>query len=168
MPTDRDGHGDVLAPPSSDQGTAWPTYVWGGRMHPVPEGWRFPGGPALDIFLLWHFGSRGNPMFGPLRTLSKHDVSRVDYNHVSKCKGVFTRIEQLARAKGLLAEGDSVRSLPKSQVVGLFTACYAVLVQELYGVDGQTPRGREGELEMSTLYARMLKKRKLHNEIPVP
>jgi hypothetical protein len=148
---------ELPTPQESQTGGAFPAYTWGGRLHPVPEGWKFPGCTPKATFFIWHHGSRDVPMIAPLRTLSRHDVSTTTWVQVSRVRGVFKEIERLAVCAGAVPEGISVHTLSKQDLSNVFDEGFSRLITQLYGNDSH----RSGEKDLGTLYNRILKKRKL-------
>ncbi len=141
----------VESPPS---GSRFKTFMWGGRFHMVPEGWKLPRPPLKHFYLLWHHGY-DDDQIQPLKNLKKYDLSKPDWVQVTRCRRVIHDIEETARAEGIVDPGVSDFAIyTKARLNEIFDESYEKLIRKLYGDD---PVHRKGEKAIGTLYNRSQK-----------
>lgn len=140
-------------------------WSWGGRMHMVPHGWRFPSTDVKATWNLWHYGNV-NSHIRPLRYLQKSDL--MDASQVtlwSKSCGVMTSVAQVMVEMKEVQSIDDVQRLSQSASADSFDRAIVQLMEQVR--EGST-RGRRRWMEMSvpTLYAlvRPIRKRRREEE----
>lgn len=148
---------------STDEVRPFKTWLWGGRMHMVPEGWVLPRCTPKSFYLLWHFG-QCDQHIQPLKHLTRFDVSDADWIEVSRARGVLRELERIR--KHLDPTALPMGQLTKQEFLHLFDDAYTALTVELYGVETSDSggAGRSGDRAISTVYNRLQKKRKQMDE----
>ena len=136
--------------------TNFKTWTWGGRIHIVPEGFQLPRPSVKAFFMLWHFGNIDTAV-GPLKFLSKYDVTKADWVQVSRARGVIAEIERTARELGLVGTTTSFSQLDRAACGDIFDKAFERMVRDLYGDRGGM---REGDKAIATLYRLILQKKK--------
>ena len=146
-------------PPQASQSPTlhFKTWTWGGRIHIVLEGFHLPRPSPNAFFMLWHFGNIDTAV-GPLKQLSKFDVSKADWVRVSLARGVIVEIERRARDLGLVSPGTSFGQLDRAACGDIFDQAFERLIQDLFGDRGGL---RDGDKSIATLYRLLLLKRKV-------
>ncbi len=136
----------------TSEGSRFTTWMWEGRMHPVPQGWKLPRPCVKTFFLLWYLGNIDQKV-GPLRSLCRFDVSPADWVEVCRARSLFRHLERVIEAEKLASRrlGD----LDAFELGAVADKVLQVVLEELYG----TLSGRDGEKCVGTLYNK-LKKRK--------
>ena len=138
----------------------WGMWMWGGRMHMVPQGWTLPSSISLkDTWLLWHFGHAADRI-GPLRGLKKFDLaSPPQVTLWSKTGQTMSAVARVMVDMGLLGTMQGVLTLSEAESADSFDRAILVLMEQLK--EGVT-RGRSRWMEMKapTVYALLLKSRK--------
>ena len=94
------------------------TYTWGGRMHPVPQSFKFPLCSTKHLFGLWYFGDEHRV---PYRKLESYDMlgdaQKVNF---TRAKKVMSYLGELAVEKGFVTSVSSIQTLTFKQVDELF------------------------------------------------
>ncbi len=127
------------------------TWIWEGRIHPVPQGWKLPRPPVKSFYLLWHLG-KADERIAPLRTLSRFDVSKQDWTELCRARSLFQELANIAKEQGMAAIGAAE----------VFDPCYEILLERLYG-NGPGDH-RDGDKTVGTVYNKLTKKRKQAEE----
>jgi hypothetical protein len=126
-------------------------WTWRGKMHMVPEGWRFPSTDVKATWNLWYFG-HVQERIRPLRYLKKADLMTSSQITVwSKCRGVMKAIaEEMVDMKLV----QSVVEVEKLTAIDSAAAFDRAIVQLIEKVKAGATRGRGRWMEMSipTLY----------------
>ncbi len=133
-------------------------WTWGGRFHPVPQGFEFPSLNAATMWPLWHFGNLSKSI-RPYKRIVKSDIV------VEKQKTILakTRVVMASiHARGKLPDGSSaanvrINSLPMSAAQIVFRTGYMNLMEEIslaLGAERVSPytQRRVGELKCTTIY----------------
>jgi hypothetical protein len=125
------------------QCTLW---TWKGRLHPVPEGFRFPKCTTKAVWDLWWDGLPVERI-KPLRHLKSFDLSRADGNNMSKARKVLKALT------GELTDED-VSALSISDRDNLFQDRYLQLFRKMYPDQSEDhhDRRRIGDLTYMTVY----------------
>ena len=144
--------------PSSD--ARYGMWMWGGRMHMVPQGWRLSSSISLkDTWLLWHFGHTADRI-GPLRGLKKFDlVSQRQVILWSKTRQTMSAVARMMVDMGMMGTVQGMLTLSEAESAAFFDRAIVALMEQLK--TGLT-RGRARWMEMKapTVYAVLLKSRK--------
>lgn len=106
------------------------TWTYGGRIHMVPEGWKFPRPSAKALFELWQNGNVESQV-QPLKHLTKFDVSRADWVEVSRAKGVFCRVQEIAVQMGLVEEDANFSTLGSRRLAEVFDEAFKELISQV-------------------------------------
>jgi hypothetical protein len=133
-------------------------WMWRGKMHMVPEGWRFPSTDVKATWNLWHFG-HVHERIRPLRHLKKADLVNASQITVwSKCRGVMKAIAAEMVEMQLV---HSLEEVEKLSAVDSSAAFDRTIVQLMEKVKAGSTRGRGRWMEMSipTLYDHVRKVR---------
>jgi hypothetical protein len=151
----------VAVDPSSDP--RFHLWQWGGRLHPVPEGWRLASTDVMSTWRLWYFGNVAE-RFRPLRHLKKVDLA--DDGQVTqwaKTNGVMRALTEQMVSMGLVDSADGVGRLSEDDATAAFTRAIVALMEQLK--PGATQRrGRWTEMRLPTLYQHVLGMRKRKRE----
>ena len=126
-------------------------WMWRGKMHMVPEGWRFPSTDVKATWNLWHFG-HVHERIRPLRYLKKADLINASQITVwSKCRSVMKAIATEMVEMKLV---QSLEEVEKLSAVDSSAAFDRAIVQLMEKVKAGSTRGRGRWMEMSipTLY----------------
>lgn len=164
----RDLHaGDTTALPSLISPPAhspFDTWSWGGRLHPVPQGWILPSAINVkDTWHLWHFGHRACRI-GPLRGLKKFDLSSgAQVTLWSKTRQTMQAIAQVMVDMQLVRTVKDVLVLSEADSSAFFDSAIVTWMNKLRAGTTQG-RGRWMEMRIPTMYALMLKSRKRRRE----
>ena len=137
-----------LIDPSSDPRFQY--WMWGGRMHMVPQGWRFPSTDLKATWHLWHFGHVEHRI-RPLRYLKKSDLSGNSITRWSKTHGVVKAVAQMMVETGRVQSIDGVQMLTVDESSAAFDSAIVKLMEKLREGSIQG-RGRWMEMSVSTLY----------------
>jgi hypothetical protein len=71
-------------------------FTWGGRFHPVPEGFRFPKGTPQQYWNLYFYGHKGL-RYKPYKDIKGHDLfAKSDKTLMCKAKKVIFKIIEYA------------------------------------------------------------------------
>jgi hypothetical protein len=144
-------------------------WMWGARLHMVPEGWLLPSSPNVkDMWLLWHFGHVGDHI-GPLRKLKEYDLNvtnfRAQKTLLSKTRKTMQGISQVMVDMQLVGRMGDVLTLTQEQSSTFFDRAIITYMNELRA--GATHgRRRWMEMKIPTIYGLMLKSRKRRREEP--
>jgi hypothetical protein len=133
------------------------TFTWNGRLHPVPEGFRFP--ITVDVKTLWELWWYGDKpkRIRPYRHIKSFDlVGNKDVSAFCKAKKVINSIEAIGRRKGVFS-GTSLGEMSKVDNDRGFSVSFVHLLEVL----GRGKSVGEGELSYITLYD--LIQKKTHN-----
>ena len=128
-------------------------FHWGGKMHLVPDGFRFPVGNILSLWNSWYFGDRVSGI-SPLRQLGGSDVVRRDKTNLCRARRVFDEIEDIAIQDGLLRAGERMRSVGIRRSNEIAKVAYTKLYRRLYNIDENEDiaRYRIGEVTYNAIY----------------
>ena len=126
-------------------------WTWCGKMHMVPEGWRFPSTDVKATWNLWHFG-HVHERIRPLRYLKKADLMNSSQITVwSKCRGVLKAIAEEMVDMKLVQSIEEVERLTAIDSAAAFDSAIVQLVEKVKA--GATRgRGRWMEMSIPTLY----------------
>ena len=165
----------AAAPPSSSLSVQpgsdgrFHMWAWGGKLHPVEQGWRLPATDIMATWRMWYFGIPAQHI-GPLRTLKKCDLVRRSSGDgladagqaslLSKTHGVMTAVTQQMIGLGLVESEAAVGRLSESDAVAAFSQAIVSLIEKLAPGSTQQPRQRWMELSISTHHKRMLKRKR--------
>jgi hypothetical protein len=167
-------------------------WVWGGKFHMVPEGWRFPSTDVKATWNLWHFG-HVHEKIRPLRHLTTDDLmikkkkadevkepyevkeadrlgeaddlkKGPDVPVLSKCRGVMKAIAQEMVKMKLVQSLREVEKLSAVESADAFDRAFVQLMEKVK--PGSTrEQARWMEMKITTLYDYMKgRKRKRRNE----
>ena len=159
--------GAVAAEPSLLSSSADPRFqlwMWGSRMHMVPEGWTLPSSINLkDTWHLWHFGHLAHRI-GPLRNLRKFDLTTAPQVTLwSKTKQTMSAIAQRMVDMEIVRTVQEVLTLGEAESSAFFDQAIVELMEQLKA--GITHgRRRWMEMKIPTVYALLLKTRKRRRE----
>jgi hypothetical protein len=126
-------------------------WMWRGKMHMVPEGWRIPSTDVKATWNLWYFG-HVHERIRPLRHLKKADFVNASQITVwSKCRGVMKAIAAEMVEMKLV---QSLEEVEKLSGVDSSAAFDRAILQLMEKVKAGSTRGRGRWMEMSipTLY----------------
>jgi hypothetical protein len=148
----------AVADPSSDD-SRFRLWQWGGRLHPVPEGWRLVSTDVMSTWRLWHFGNAAERI-RPLRHLKKTDLADVaQVTQWTKTNGVMGAISEQLVSMELVGSAEGIGRLSDDEATSAFTRAIAALMEQLK--PGAThKRGRWTEMSIPTLYQHVLNMRK--------
>lgn len=152
-----------LIPPSSD--SRFQLWLWGGRLHMVPEGWTLPSSLSLkDTWHLWHFGHLADRI-GPLRGLRKFDLSNAaQATQWAKTKQTMQAIAQVMVDERMVGSLQEVLTLSEADSTAYFDRAVVVWMEQLK--EGVTRGNRRWmEMKIPTVYALMMKSRKRRREV---
>ena len=149
--------GSSHLPSSSARHGMW---MWGERMHMVPQGWTLSSSINLkDTWLLWYFGHAADRI-GPLRGLKKFDlISKRQVTLWSKTRQTMSAVAEMMVQMGMVGTVQEVLTLGETDSAAFFDRAIVRLMEQLkMGVT----RGRARWMEMKapTVYALLLKSRK--------
>jgi hypothetical protein len=129
-------------------------WTWKGKLHMVPEGWRFPTTDVKSTWNLWHFGHVQDRV-RPLRYLKKVDlVGASQFSLWSKCRGVMTAVaKQMIEMKVV----DSIEGVERMSAQESSAAFDGAITQVMEKAKAGSTRGsrRWMEMSISTLYDRL-------------
>ena len=141
-------------------------WSWGGRFHPVPEGWRLASTDVMSTWRLWHFGNPAERI-RPLRHLQKADLTDgAQVTQWSKTRGVMTAISEQMISVGSVAREEDIGQLTEELATSAFTTAMTELMEALKP-DSTRRRGRWTETRIATLYthvSRLKSERKRRRE----
>jgi hypothetical protein len=141
-------HGDPLADPR------FQLWTWKGRLHMVPEGWRFPSTDVKSTWNLWHFGHVEDRV-RPLRYLKKIDlVGASQYTLWSKCRGVMKAIAAEMVEMKVVQTIEEVEKMSAAESTTAFDGAITQLMEKAKAGSTRGPR-RWTEMSISTLYDRL-------------
>jgi hypothetical protein len=135
------------------------TYMWGGKFHMVPEGWKLPANNIKDIWNLWWFGHLDNKI-QPYRFLKWTDlINNAQVVQLAKMKKVMNKIEEMGKEKQYIELEKKISDLSKEESIALFDQSFTALMEKLK--PGSTiEAGRWGESSIATVYNLIDNKRK--------
>lgn len=144
---------------------AWPTYYWGGKMRPFPEGWSFPTNIS-NAWLMWFCGDRAQGV-RPLRLIKPQSHVPKSSSHVnhSRCQTLVNVLRQVAIGEGYIQECTTVHALPTNIIVRVGTQSLSIILHYLYGPP-TTAYGRRSDRALSTVYHKLLHMKKADDEFP--
>ena len=140
------------------------TYLWGGKFHPVPEGFRLPRPTVKAFFTLWHQGDQHQELV-PLKQLdpSRDLQEKTDRVTFSKSKQLMESIESLSS----VPEGTKFGDLTNVALSEAFDDGFMRLIEQVENSLGRRIH-RPGDLLCSTTYKLVKEASKagnnLHNE----
>jgi hypothetical protein len=130
------------------------TFTWGGRLHPVPEGFRFP--TTVDVKTLWELWWYGDKpkRIRPFRHIKSFDLTESrDNSAFCKAKKVIHSLESIGRRQGVFS-GNSLSDMNKIENDRGFSHSYVRLLEFI----GRGRQPAEGELSYITVYDLLQKK----------
>ena len=130
------------------------TWNYGGKLHRVPQDFRFQTKISLQVmFQLWHEGIRSQRI-GPFKHFGGHDVHKDDRRHLSEAKALVLEI-----TKHLPTD---FRNLPSSERDTVFQAAFDVMSNSFIDSDNQSGPKRKPQADTSytTLYTNFYLKSK--------
>ena len=133
----------------------WKSWVWGERIHPVPEGYILPRPSVKSFFFLYHLGNAQDGI-APLKQLCKHDVKSADWTQMSRSKGVMLEIEKHAKDGGLVESTKNLSDLSPTDLSLVFDGGFQKLLDHIYPLPGE----RDAEKCIGTIYNRLQAARK--------
>ena len=140
---------------SASDGDGYRRWLWGGRFHPVPEGFRLTSTDVMSTWRLWHFGIPAEHV-GPLRRLKKFDVvGPGQQTQWTKTNGVMHAITEQLVSVGVVESAEGIGRLSEDEATTAFTRAFAALMEQLK-VGATRRRGRWMESSIATLYDRVL------------
>jgi hypothetical protein len=147
----------AAADPSSDD-SRFHLWQWGGRLHPVPEGWRLPSTDVMSTWRLWYFGNLAERI-RPLRHLKKVDLTTsAQITQWTKTNGVMGAISEQMISMQLVESREGIGRLSEEEATSIFTRAITALMEQLK--PGATHRrGRWTEMSIPTLYGHVLKEK---------
>lgn len=126
-------------------------WLWKGKMHMVPEEWRFP---VTDVKSTWNAWQHGNveARIRPLRHLKKADLQgSAQVTLWSKTNGVMTAVAEVMVERKVAATVADVWRLTVEQSSAAFDSAIVQLMERVR--EGSTKgRGRWMEMSIGTLY----------------
>ena len=136
----------------ADSDPRFTTWLWKGRLHPVPEGWKFPSTDVKATWNLWHFGHLGDRI-RPLRYLRKHDLNgtTVQIALWSKTSGVMQEIAHVMVELDMAHTTAEVRTWQPEESAVAFDEAIVRLIEKLKAGATRT-KGRWMEMQIPTLY----------------
>ncbi len=148
---------DAIAPQSETP--KYRSFVWDGRIHPVPQGWKLPRPSVKAFFLLWHFG-KADESIAPFRTFSRFDVSKQDWIEVCRARSLFQEMAAIASQREFLQPGTKFCDLQAVRLSEVFDCTFAVLLEQLYGSGDR----RDGDKTIGTVYNKLMSKKRKNPE----
>lgn len=129
-------------------------WLWKGRMHPVPEGWKLPATDVKATWNLWHFG-HVHDKIRPLRYLKKADLEGAGQITLwSKTNGVMAAVaDTMVEMKAVETATDVTKLSAEDSAVKFDSAILHLMEKVQEGVTQTT--GRWTEMSIGTLYNRL-------------
>jgi hypothetical protein len=142
-------------PSTGDDG--YVRWMWGGVLHPVPQGFRLTSTDVMSTWRLWHFGIPAQHI-GPLRRLQKVDlVGKAQHTQWSKTNGVMRAITEQLVSMALVDSAMGIGRLSEDDATAAFTRAFAALTGEFKaGARATRMKGRWMERSIATLYDHVL------------
>lgn len=132
-----------------------PAYTWGGRLHPVPQGWKFG---SFNARLLWTLWWDGESQCIPYRHLHTYDLCD------KKSKTTFIKAGRVMSRLLLLVnktEAEVVNMGCSAERDKLFSTAYKLLIEKIAGESATQEsfwnRRIIGEMKVVTLYDKIVK-----------
>jgi hypothetical protein len=144
------------------------TWVWGGRMHPVREGFKVPRGDLKSLYLLWHFGNQME-RYKPYKFLTGADMgSNAERSELAKIRTVIDQLEEIAKNEGFVSPDARFRAMEpplpsRGEMQTMFDRAYRRLVDMLWAGH---PAAREGQKSVGTIYNKVMEHRKISTSSP--
>jgi hypothetical protein len=137
----------VLLPP--EPAARWKTWTWGGRMHPVPNDFKFPNCNVATTWSLWFYGHAVDQI-APYRTFKNFDmISKRDKSYLSRSRKIMTMLCDIAVRDGKVANLESLQRLGPGPSNEIFLYCFEVMMgQSLRHFEGR----RVSEISLSCVY----------------
>jgi hypothetical protein len=116
----------------------WKRWAWNGRIHPVPEGWKFPYKNLLPKHLwdLWYFGIPAQRI-RPFRFFRTFDVAAGGAKHLSSAKTVMNTLEMFLGIHQLIPDGEPLKN--NLRVARVIINAATVEGNDLYDANHNTP-----------------------------
>jgi hypothetical protein len=132
-------------------------FSWGSRLHPVPEGFRFPKCDVLKMWELWFFGNPAHRI-APYKTFKTYDLLKADHTLLSKAALVMTFLQSLCD-DNLLPRDYNSCMIQSRQIFG---TAFLGLLSLAFPDDTELEqdRRRPGSLSYVTFYDIVLKIRR--------
>ena len=144
----------TVPPPDPTDSAADPRFqlwMWKGKLHPVPEGWKLPSTDLKATWNLWHFG-HVQQWIRPLRNLKKADLEGGGQISLwSKTNGVMAAIADVMVEMEMVHTAADVAKLSAEESSVAFDAATLQLMEKLKA-GSTTRRGRWMEKSVGTLY----------------
>ena len=142
---------------TASEANRFSTWMWEGRMHPVPQSWKLPRPCVKTFFLLWYLGNVDEKV-GPRRSLCRFDVSPSDWVEVCRARSLFRHLESVIEAKDISSRrfGD----LDAFELGAVADKVLQVVLEELYG----SVSGRDGEKCVGTIYNKLKERKEPEHE----
>eukprot|EP00602_Paraphysomonas_sp_CaronLab_P013122 CAMPEP_0185042226 /NCGR_PEP_ID=MMETSP1103-20130426/42225_1 /TAXON_ID=36769 /ORGANISM="Paraphysomonas bandaiensis, Strain Caron Lab Isolate" /LENGTH=523 /DNA_ID=CAMNT_0027582255 /DNA_START=1070 /DNA_END=2638 /DNA_ORIENTATION=+ len=110
------------------------TYPWGGGIHPVPEGFRFPVGNVRTLWDLWWDGQQAQGI-GPYKYIKGVDlVNRKDKCNLTKFSKIMEALTATASTLGLIGPTRRISGMTVSERDDLFGKSYTKLCMDMHRV----------------------------------
>eukprot|EP00960_Hanusia_phi_P061990 765009-Hanusia_phi.AAC.1 len=150
---------------ATGEGVRDQVFMWDGKLHPVPRDFEFPQKiDCKNMWQRWHVGQvnitqegAAVQQIGPLKILDSKDLIKSNMRkNLCKARLVMAEVEKIARATGLLKDGECVNHSNYSLI---FDAAYKELIRQRYGEAAwQRKNKRYNELSYTTLYKKLCRK----------
>jgi hypothetical protein len=138
-------------PTSPEETSEFGTWLWGGRMHPVKEGFMLPRGDIKSFYFLWHFGNAAQ-RYKPYKFLRGMDMaSSAEKGQLAKCRTVIRILESYSDVQMSFTTMKPPTET-RAQLGDLFDKMFNRLLEDLYGVG---KGGRVGQKSFGTIYNRL-------------
>ena len=137
------------------------TFLWGGRIHMVPEEFELA---SCSVYTIWSLWFRGNPASGiqPYKRLQAFDLKRnVDKVNLTRIRKVISALEQIIYEPehGILAVDRAIASLSPAEDNDVFNRSFVILCKSLYDVEDEDAlkRLRIADKNYNTIYEHLRK-----------
>jgi hypothetical protein len=173
-------------PPGTLGPNGYMQWTWGGRLHPVPQGWHLPKGNVSMLFNLW---VKGNPAMGirPCRFLKSWDLvpleERANLPLVLSAQGRADALSRTARTwKAYLSQAHDVmlviqdgigkswqalESLPATERECAFIASFTAMSERMHPDISDEKRDalRVNEMSYLSTYSKLSKRKMLRTSL---
>jgi hypothetical protein len=100
-------------------------FQWGGRFHPVPQGFVFPRCTTMALWSLWIYGDQ-NLGIGPYRHIKARSLPREDKTQLSKANFVMKSLITKSRQTE-----SQLEAKPRSETDALLSTAFQTLLERL-------------------------------------
>jgi hypothetical protein len=108
-------------------------FLWKGRMHPIPEGWKMPTVSCKDMWALWNFGIPAERI-APFKTFHKYDFSNPnEAGQLFKAQKVMKALTSLAMKLKLFPENSAMKDLTMIQMNEIFDKAFTEMMSRIEG-----------------------------------